>query len=257
VRLRIGGLLVRVRNTVLVVDDDPEVRATLVDILQVEGFTVHQAATAAEAVAQLERIEPDVLLLDLGLGAGHGFDVLRSITGSSAMGIIVVSGRGEEADRVAGLELGADDFVTKPFMRRELVARVRAIIRRSTGQPRGEAPVQLDFGRLTIDTSAKEACLDGRSVGLTVKEFELLLFLASSPRRVFSRDQILDHVWGSSAWRAPGTVSEHVRRVRQKLAVEGAGHDWIATLKGAGYRFEPESVPVGASSAGPTSLERD
>ncbi|WP_426572121.1 response regulator transcription factor [Aquihabitans sp. McL0605] len=249
----------RDRNTVLVVDDDPDVRATLVDILEAEGFIAHQASTASEAVAQVERLHPDVLLLDLGLGSGNGFDVLRSLGNDPDMGIIVVSGHGAEADRVAGLELGADDFVAKPFMRRELVARVRAIIRRSAARPQPQVPEQLQFGRLAIDTAAKEACLDGRSIGLTAKEFELLHFLAASPRRVFSRDQILDQVWGSASWRAPGTVSEHVRRVRQKLAVDGSHHDWITTLKGAGYRFEPVPaavVPVPGPARQSTALDQ-
>ena len=243
----------RCNNTVLVVDDDPDVRDLLGEILWADGFVVHHAATAAEGLDKVRRLHPDVLLLDLGLGAVSGFDLLRELTGEAAsIGIIVVSGRDEEADRVAGLELGADDYITKPFMRRELVARVRAVIRRSAARSDGQAPATLVFGPLAIDAAAQEATLDQRPVGLTAKEFQLLHFLASSPRRVYAREQILEHVWGSSEWRASGTVSEHVRRVRLKLAATGSAHDWITTLKGAGYRFEPEPTPK-AAARGPLS----
>lgn len=224
----------------------------LVEILQAEGFVAFLASTADEAVDKVRRLRPDVLLLDLGLGSGNGFDVLRTLGRDAAMGIIVVSGHDGESDRVAGLELGADDFVTKPFMRRELVARVRAVIRRSGTSAGSAQPDVREFGSLVIDDAAMEARVDGHSVNLTAREFDLLSFLAASPRRVFSRDQILERVWGSSQWRASGTVAEHVRRVRQKLAAGGSDHDWIATLKGAGYRFEP--VATGAAGHEPGQL---
>lgn len=238
-------------GTVLVVDDDPLFRALLAEVFATESYVVVEAESAQEAIDMVAAAQPDVMLLDLNLDGSSGFDVLRALPVDSTVGVIVVSGHQDAADRVACLEMGADDFVTKPVLPRELVARVRAVSRRTQARPEpmmahGD---RAEFGPLTIDLAAREAMLEGQVVPLTAKEFDLLRFLAASPRRVYSRQQILNAVWGSADWRSGGTVAEHVRRLRLKLAETGSDHDWITTLKGAGYRFEPLAQPVGASPA--------
>lgn len=230
-----------VPHRVLVVDDDDEVRTLVRDGLIIHGFEVSEAGSAAEARRSVAIMRPDVVLLDLTLPDGNGLDLLRELHAGNGVAVIVLSGRGDEADRVAGLELGADDYVTKPFLRRELVARINAVIRRSGhGSNQGAA---LRFGSLVIDAAAREALLDGRDLGLTAREFALLHFLACSPRTVFSSAQLLDRVWGSNEdWQSPATVSEHVHRIRQKLETHPKHPEWIVTMKGAGYRFEPRAA---------------
>ncbi len=221
----------------LVVDDDDAVRLLVRRALEREGLRVEEAPDAARAAEAFERSAWDLVVLDVSLPDLNGLDVLTRLRTASDVPVIMLSGRAEEADRVAGLESGADDYVIKPFFPRELAARVRSLLRRAGAHTR---PAVLEFDDLTIDTASRQALLHGIPVELTAREFDLLEFLASAPRQAFSRAQLLQRVWGSSsAWQQESTVTEHVRRIRRKLGVEADRSQWIATVRGFGYRFEP------------------
>ncbi len=222
----------------LVVDDDPDVRRVLVRMLEEEGYTATEAEGGDQAKASLEVGAPELILLDLMLSGEDGFELLADIRRTSDVPVIILSAKMSESDRVLGLRLGADDYVVKPFSGPELSARVASVLRRYSHTPAG--PTVMDFGDLMIDSVAREVRLRGELVDTTMKEFDLLAFLAASPRQVFSREQLLDHVWGSSsAWQDDGTVTEHIRRIRQKLRATAARDRWISTVRGVGYRFEP------------------
>jgi len=224
------------RDRVLVVDDDDVIRGLVRDGLEREGFDVHDVADGASALAVLEERPASLVVLDVNLPARGGFEVLSAIRAKSHIPVILLTGRVDEIDRVLGLELGADDYVVKPFSPRELAARVRAVLRRSAVHDHHA----LAFGELTIDPIAREVMLRGGLVDLTAREFELLLFLAQSPRRVFSRGELLEQVWHSTSdWQDPATVTEHIRRVRAKIEVDREHPRWIRTVRAAGYAFEP------------------
>jgi two-component system, OmpR family, phosphate regulon response regulator PhoB len=221
------------------VDDDPAILGMLQRVLATEGFDVQGVATAREAMAVIATRLPDVVLLDVNLADEDGFDVLAEVRRSHDVPIILVTGRGEEPDRVLGLRMGADDYVVKPFSYPELVARIGSVLRRSAPRPTAAA---LAFGRLELDTASREVRVDGRLIETTAKEFDLLSFLAASPRQVFSRHQLLQHVWESSSeWQDPATVTEHVRRLRLKIEENPESPSWIVTVRGVGYRFEPST----------------
>lgn len=223
-------------GVVLVIDDDPDIRAAVRDVLGDSGLLVTEAGTGGQALQLLTQHEPDVILLDLNLPDVSGLDLLTQITADSPTPVIVLSGRTGETDRVVGLDLGADDYITKPFAARELVARVNAAIRR---RRRIDDRSVLTFGGLVIDERTRDVTIDGRLIKLTPKEFDLLAFLAHAPRYVYSRAQLLQHVWGSpDPWQDDNTVAEHVHRVRRKLDPHDRGH-WIETVRGVGYRFAP------------------
>ena len=201
--------------------------------LQSNGFDVVEADDGDSARRALAAGGLDLVILDLGLPDQNGLEVLRDLRSTSGVAVIVVTARGEEADRVAGLELGADDYVVKPVSLRELTARIGAVLRRGAYE---EAAARLRFGRLAIDTTAREVTVDGRPVELTRLEYDLLTYLAAAPRRTFTYEQLLVAVWGSSTdWQARSTVSEHIYRLRRKLG----GAAPIATMRGVGYRFDP------------------
>src|SRR5579863_6009782 len=222
----------------LVVDDDPDVRRVLVRMLEEEGYTANQAENGVEVKAALANGSPELILLDLMLSGEDGFDVLTDIRRTSDVPVIILSAKMNESDRVLGLRLGADDYVVKPFSGPELAARVASVLRRYSHSPK--TPALLEFDDLVIDVTSREVRLGNELIETTMKEFDLLAFLASSPRQVFSREQLLDHVWGSSsAWQDDGTVTEHIRRIRQKLRATGTRDRWIRTIRGVGYRFEP------------------
>ena len=221
---------------VLVVDDDEVIRRLVRAGLEREGFSVRDASDGDAALADIERIPPCLVILDVNLGSVGGFDVLSKIRASSDVPVILLTGRVSETDRVLGLELGADDYVVKPFSPRELASRVRAVLRRTARTPTH----CLDFGKLRVDVDARRVFLDGHLVELTAREFDLLAFLASSPRRVFSRSLLLEQVWHSThEWQDPATVTEHVRRLRAKLEAESEHPRWIRTVRAKGYAFEP------------------
>ena len=226
------------KGTVLVVDDDDEIRAMLCRLLSSEGYSVAEAATGAELLNTLASRSLDLVLLDVMLDHEDGLELLTAIRRSSEAPVILLTGRNEESDRVLGLRLGADDYVAKPFSSAELLARIGSVLRRS--KPRSESPSRVqEFGRLTIDLDAREIRVAGTLIEMTAKEFDLLAFLAASPRQVFTRDQLLEQVWRSStAWQDAGTVTEHIRRIRRKLEAEGET-TWVRTIRGVGYRFEP------------------
>ncbi|MHB8328035.1 MAG: response regulator [Acidimicrobiales bacterium] len=223
----------------LVVDDDADVRSMLRRLLLSEGYEVEEAATSAETLTALSTVHPDLVILDVMLLGEDGFELLAAIRRSSDVPVILLTGRGREADRVIGLKLGADDYVVKPFSAAELAARVGTVLRRS-GRSRTPVSTSLDFGYLVIDMLAREVHVGGNVIATTAKEFDLLVFLAGSPRQVFTRDQLLAHVWESSSeWQDAGTVTEHIRRVRRKIEPDPDHPRWVLTVRGIGYRFEP------------------
>ena len=224
-------------TTVLVVDDEPIVREVVVSYLKREGYRTLEAGDGDRARELVERESPDLVVLDLMLPGIDGLSVCRWIRTHSDLPVIMLTARGEEADRIVGLELGADDYVTKPFSPRELAARVRTVLRRSA--PPSPLNERLAFEGLEIDASTREVRRDGDAVRLTAKEFDLLWFLASHPRRVFSRDQLMDRVWGYEAALDTGTVTVHVRRLREKIEPDASHPRFLETVWGVGYRFVP------------------
>ncbi len=228
------------RRTVLVVDDEPMLRSLLSRLLKMEGYDVIEAEDGQVALDKVAREEPDLVLLDVMLPARDGLDVLGDLRRTSNIPVILVSALGEEADRVLGLKMGADDYVVKPFSAAELSARIESVLRRAAAQGAPEAANQLSFDGLVIDLVTREVTAGGEKVDMTAKEFDLIAFLAGSPRQVFSRDQLLHQVWGSSSdWQSDATVTEHVRRLRRKIEEDPDNPRWIATVRGVGYRFEP------------------
>jgi len=221
--------------TVLVVDDDPIVLDVVVRYLERDGFRTLRAADGEAARAILERESPSLVVLDVMLPGIDGLSLCRWIRASSELPVILLTARGEEADRIVGLELGADDYVTKPFSPRELATRVRTVLRRATETvPRAEL---LTIGELTLNAATREVHRHGERLQLTVKEFDLLWFLASNPNRVFSRDQLMDRVWGYEAAFDTGTVTVHVRRLREKIERDPAQPQLLETVWGVGYRL--------------------
>lgn len=228
----------QLRRTVLVVDDEAMVREVVCTYLEREGFTTVEAIDGAAALASVAEREPDLIILDVMLPKVDGYTVLSELRKQTHVPVILLTARAEEVDRVLGLELGADDYVVKPFSPRELAARVRSVLRRS-GASEHKTTV-LEFDGLTIDGKTREVLVNGDLIVMPPMEFDLLMYLASSPRQVFTRGQILAHVWGSSAeWQDPSTVTVHVRRLRQKIERDADDPQRIVTVWGRGYRFEP------------------
>ena len=224
---------------VLVVDDEPMVREVVARYLTLDGIAVTEAGDGDEAMAWLAGHRPDLVVLDVMLPGADGLTILRHLRSVGDIPVILLTARAEEVDRIVGLELGADDYVVKPFSPRELAVRVRNLLRRSTTAT-AAARGDLHFGPLHIDAGAREVRVDGSVVILTPKEFDLLLLLAQSPRQVFSRRQLLDLVWDSSPdYQDPATVTVHVGRLRQKIEAEPDRPRFIVTVWGVGYRFEP------------------
>lgn len=223
---------------ILVVDDEPMVREVVCAYLDREGFKVAEAATGPDAVEMLNSEEPNLLILDVMLPGADGFSILNELRRHSDMPVILLTARTDELDRILGLELGADDYVVKPFSPRELVARVKTVLKRLNSESLSYE--RYDFDGLVVDGKTREVFVDGDSVDLAPKEFELLEFFCASPRQVFTRVQLLEQVWDSSAdWQDPATVTVHVRRVRQKIETDHRSPRWIKTVWGVGYRFEP------------------
>ena len=223
--------------TVLVVDDEPIVREVVVRYLAREGHRTLEAGDGDAARDAIVRSEPDLVVLDVMLPGTDGLELCRWIRSSSDLPVIMLTARGEEADRIVGLELGADDYVTKPFSPRELAARVKSVLRRAA--PAGVDDEQLGFGDVRLERGTRDVWKAGRDVRLTAKEFDLLWFLASHPRRVFSRDQLMASIWGYTAAFDTGTVTVHVRRLREKLEDEPSDPRHVQTVWGVGYRLVP------------------
>ena len=221
--------------TVLVVDDDPIVLDVVVRYLERDGFSTLTAADGEAARAILERESPSLVVLDVMMPGTDGLSLCRWIRGKSDLPVILLTARGEEADRIVGLELGADDYVTKPFSPRELATRVRTVLRRtSSAPPQAE---QLEIGELVLNASTREVHRNGERLKLTVKEFDLLWFLASNPNHVFSRDQLMDRIWGYAAAFDTGTITVHIRRLREKTERDPSQPQLLETVWGVGYRL--------------------
>jgi len=221
---------------VLVVDDEPTVREVVARYLERDGMTVEQASDGAQAMDALKR-HPDLVVLDIMIPGTTGLEILREIRQHGETPVILLTARSDETDRVVGLELGADDYMVKPFSPRELAARVRSVLRRSRVRPSVE---KLAFDGLVIDTAARDVFVSGLLVQMRPREFDLLAFLAASPRQVFSRSQILERVWDAPAeFQDLSTITVHVRRLRNKIEADPLHPRWITTVWGVGYRFEP------------------
>jgi DNA-binding response OmpR family regulator len=225
---------------VLVVDDEPMVREVLARYLEKEGFAVDTSEDGEAALDAFSRGEPDLVLLDIMLPRVGGLEVLRRMRAQNPAPVIMLTAKGEETDRVLGLELGADDYVTKPFSPREVVARVRAVLRRTHDRSGGTATeAVLRFGDLVIDGNRREVSVRGETAKLTRKEFDLLLLLASRSGVTFTRSQLLEAVW-DFAWDGDtATVTVHVRRLREKIEPVPSEPRHLITVWGVGYRFEP------------------
>ncbi len=222
---------------VLVVDDEPIVREVLSRYLEKDGFEVEEAEDGEQALIRFEASPPDLVLLDLMLPRIDGLEVFRRMRERAPTAVIMVTAKGDETDRVVGLELGADDYVTKPFSPREVVARVRAVLRRANGAE--QLAEVLTHGDLELDGPRREARLHGDLVPLTRKEFDLLFLLASHPERTFTRAELLDEVW-DFAWDGDSaTVTVHVRRLREKIEEDPSNPEHLVTVWGVGYRFDP------------------
>jgi DNA-binding response OmpR family regulator len=224
-------------TTVLVVDDEPIVRDVVVRYLQRDGFETLEAADGHTARKLIETGSPHLVVLDVMLPGFDGLALCRWIRSRGELPVIMLTARGEEADRIIGLELGADDYVTKPFSPRELAVRVRTVLRRTAQASLPDE--RLDFGRLVIDARSREVTVGGERLRLTAKEFDLLFFLATHPRQVFSRDQLMDRVWGYAAALDTGTVTVHVQRLRSKIELDPKSPQHLETVWGVGYRFVP------------------
>ena len=223
--------------TILVVDDEPVVRDVVVRYLRRDGFATLEAGNGTDARALIADGDPSLVVLDVMLPGIDGLELCRWIRGRSDLPVILLTARVDETDRIIGLELGADDYVTKPFSPRELAARVRAVLRRADGGPAPAA--KLEVGELALDGAARTVTRAGRQLTLTLKEFDLLWFLASHPHRVFSREVLMERVWGYQAAYDTGTVTVHVRRLREKIEPDPTRPAHLQTVWGIGYRFEP------------------
>ncbi len=228
---------------VLIVDDELNILELLDFNLKKEGYNVVRADTGEKAVSLLEQIRPDIVLLDQMLPGLDGLGVLKAIRANETMAdipVIMVTARSEEIDKIIGLEIGADDYITKPFSMRELLARVKALLRR-TKRSDTPLPSVLSFRKLKVDTAGYTASIDDKKLLLTLKEFDLLILLMSSPSQVFTRDAILNKVWGYDYFGETRTVDVHITNLRKKLSEYG---DLIETVRGVGYRFNTQNEPI-------------
>lgn len=222
---------------ILVVDDEDQIRTVVVGQLESENFEVEQAGDGDAALRKITSVRPDLVILDLTLPGMGGLEVLSAVRREGSLPVIVLTARGDEIERIIALDLGADDYVIKPFSPRELAARVRSVLRRS-------APLQpvsvLEYGSLRIDLETRAVHVAETPVDLTAREFDLLAYLATSPMRTFSRARLLAEVWSSANdWQMEATVTEHIYRLRQKIEPEPANPRWLRTVRNVGYRFEP------------------
>ena len=222
------------KQRVLVVEDDRRIADMVIKNLETAGYECHLSADGGQALADFERLHPDLVVLDLGLPGVDGLQVTRRLRAGSDVAILMLTARTSESDKLLGLEIGADDYVTKPFSTAELVARVRALLRRATGAVRERA---LDLGSIHIDPARRAVTRSGAEVTLTSLEFDLLYFLASRPGRVFSREALMEEVWGSDRIVDDRSIDSLVSRLRRKLEQDPARPRFIQTVWGAGYRF--------------------
>jgi DNA-binding response OmpR family regulator len=220
--------------TILIIDDEPAITETLEAKFRREGFITFTAESAEDGMRLFKKIKPDIVILDIMLPNRSGHDFCRAVRKENQTPIIFVSARASEEDRIAGLEMGADDYVVKPFNMSELVARVRAILRRATNEA---APDLIERGNLKIDPRTHEAFIDGKLTTFSPKEFALLLFLAKNAGQVFTRETLLDRVWGKDAYVTSRTVDVHIRWLRMRLEKDQNAPERIITIRGIGYKF--------------------
>ena len=233
-------------RTILVVDDEPTLRETLVDALEADGFRVVAAADGREALTRFRADRPDLVLLDLMLPELSGIEVCRIIRAESGVPIVMLTAKDSELDKVVGLELGADDYVTKPFSLRELSARIRALFRRSEQAATSVGgPSLVDLGRVQVDLAGHRLLRDGQALPIKPKAFELLAFLLRNPGQAFTRDQLLEHVWGYDYAGETRTVDVHVHWLRSTLEDDASAPQFIHTVRGVGYVFRrPSEAPA-------------
>ena len=224
---------------ILLVEDEKTIRDAVAAYLEREGYWVTPAEDGQVALDAFAKHRFELVVLDLMLPKVSGEEVCRQIRNASDVPIIMLTARREEMDRITGLEMGADDYMVKPFSPQELVSRVRAVLRRAGGDKSAEGERPLSFDDLSIDPLSRTVSVRGQSMDLTVKEFDMLYLLARHPRQVFSRDHLLERVWGASEYIDPGTVTVHVRRLREKIEADPSHPLHLLTVWGVGYKFEP------------------
>jgi len=224
------------KRTILLVEDEESITTPFAEALEREGFATEIARTAAEAIELGKRVRPDLVLLDLMLPDGSGFDVCRELRADSAVPIIILSARGEEADRVVGLELGADDYVVKPFSAREVIARIRAVLRRANA-PAAAQSGPLVVGEVRLDPARRSVTLEGKALELSRKEFDLLALLLSEAGSVVQRERLIDEVWDVNWFGSTKTLDVHVSALRKKLGDDSAEPRYLHTIRGVGFRF--------------------
>jgi len=230
---------------ILVVEDEPDIRKLVHYNLVQDHYKVVEAENGEQALKIVQRDKPSLVILDLMMPGMSGLEVCRTLRGqdeTAKLPILMLTAKAGEADRVLGLELGADDYLAKPFSPRELVARVRAILRRANGAGQTEMPPAYQKGGLKIDFATYEVSVRGKPIKLTLKEFELLKFLVQNPNRVLNRDQLLDRVWGGETFVTPRTVDVHIRRLRKAIEKDDSNPQWILTLRGVGYKFDEKAL---------------
>ena len=230
---------------ILVVEDEPDIRKLVQYNLTQERFSVLEAEDGEQALKLLQHERPNLVILDLMLPGLSGMELcklLKQRNDTAKLPILMLTAKAGEADRIVGLEMGADDYLAKPFSPREMIARVRAILRRSEAKPATEAVPAYENGSLKIDFSTYEVFVRGKPVKLTLKEFELLRFLVQNPNRVLNRDQLLDRVWGGETFVTPRTVDVHIRRLRKAVEKDDRKPEWILTVRGVGYKFDEKAL---------------
>lgn len=237
-------MITQITQDILVVDDEPSVVEVVSLYLRREGYSVRSAGDGQLALKALGEQTPSLIVLDLMLPKVDGIEILRQVRQHSGdVPVIMLTARGQETDRIYGLELGADDYVVKPFSPAELVARIRAVLRRTQAgaTPQDGGPL-IKFDELEIDPPTRTVKVRGTAVELTATEFNLLEFMAEHPRQVFSRDKLLDSVWGYNEYVDPSTVTVHIRRLREKIEIDPGKPKCLLTVWGVGYKFDPEGV---------------
>lgn len=225
-------------SSVLVVEDEQSLREPLVYILEREGFEVFEAADGPAALVEWKERKPDLILLDLMLPGMSGVDVCREIRNHSTVPIIMVTAKDSEVDKVVGLEIGADDYVVKPYSTRELLARIKAVLRRGSVPDARQPRTVIEAGPVRIDTDRHAVTVGGMPISLPLKEFELLEYLIDNANRVLTRGQIIDRVWGSNYYGDTKTLDVHVKRIRGKIEPDPANPKFLMTVRGLGYKFE-------------------
>jgi len=230
---------------VLIVEDDADIRELIRYNLAQEGFIVEEAGDGTQAIERVKRRVPDLMVLDLMLPGMPGLEICRTMRSNpetASLPILIVTAKGTEVDKVLGLEMGADDYVVKPFSPRELIARVKALLRRANAIAEPESAGIFEKGRLRMDFGTYQVFVDGKKKDLALREFELLKFFVQHPMRVYTREQLLDMVWGRDTFVEPRTVDVHVRRLRQHIERDDSNPELILTVRSVGYRFNPEAL---------------